>query len=258
MMVTNYTMTYASNRVGVLTIFFIMFFQSGDFTDPHSHQRRSNARVRKHSRVTTLAGAQSTCNSYETVCGVYGGGPYGFECLDVDSELESCGGCIIPNPFSLASNLRVSGRDCTTISGVHDVSCVAGRCMVQSCAIGWTINTDGEGCTNFAFDEVAASLDPEAQHLRIQSMRRSHLNVPNSGTDKTTKSDFVRLPDIRSDHLEADFIHIPDIRSDKRADSNPIHTPDIQSHKAADVLYIRSEEKHISSDFIRLPDIRSF
>ncbi|OSX62115.1 hypothetical protein POSPLADRAFT_1143561 [Postia placenta MAD-698-R-SB12] len=43
-----------------------------------------------HTAVASLADAQLTCKSYETVCGVYGGSSRSFECLDVDTALESC------------------------------------------------------------------------------------------------------------------------------------------------------------------------
>ena len=53
----------------------------------------------------------------------------GFECLDIKSSLEACGGC----PYSPGS------VDCTSIPGAESVSCVDGKCEVHSCASGWIL-----------------------------------------------------------------------------------------------------------------------
>ncbi|KAI0916165.1 hypothetical protein AcW1_009987 [Taiwanofungus camphoratus] len=111
---------------------------------------RANSYVQKRidtpAGITTLGEAQLACQKHETVCGVYGGSSKGFECLDVNVQLESCGGCTVPNPFSPATNTSAVGRDCTTIAGVDSVSCIAGRCAVASCTKGWVVSADGEEC----------------------------------------------------------------------------------------------------------------
>ncbi|KAH9925828.1 uncharacterized protein B0H18DRAFT_1008577 [Fomitopsis serialis] len=102
---------------------------------------------------------RATCGRDEIVCGVYGGSPLGFECLNVNKTLESCGGCTVPNPFlSVTGGAAVSapgvgiakatGVDCSSISGVAGVSCVAGRCAVSSCGAGWVVNSSGDGCVH--------------------------------------------------------------------------------------------------------------
>ncbi|EED80962.1 predicted protein, partial [Postia placenta Mad-698-R] len=80
------------------------------------------------------------------VCGVYGGSSRSFECLDVDTALESCGGCMIQNPFIGSTNGSSYGIDCTTIVGANDVACVGGKCTVTSCASGYRVSNNRDGC----------------------------------------------------------------------------------------------------------------
>lgn len=44
-----------------------------------------------------------------------------YECLDLESNLESCGGCMSQG----------EGQDCTAIEGAAAVSCVKGKCVVS-------------------------------------------------------------------------------------------------------------------------------
>ncbi len=56
-------------------------------------------------------------------------GRRGSECIDTSSHLEACGGC--PG---------AGGVDCSALTGVADVSCVAGRCHVDACMRGYSRN----------------------------------------------------------------------------------------------------------------------
>lgn len=47
----------------------------------------------------------------------------GYECVDVKTELEQCGGCLADG----------AGQDCTQIPGVSGVGCQSGKCVVFSC-----------------------------------------------------------------------------------------------------------------------------
>lgn len=51
-----------------------------------------------------------------------------YECVDVQRDLEACGGC--PG---------VDGVDCTSLEGVNDVACVRGECEVRSCERGYRL-----------------------------------------------------------------------------------------------------------------------
>ncbi|GAA5862731.1 hypothetical protein JCM8547_003528 [Rhodosporidiobolus lusitaniae] len=65
----------------------------------------------------------------ERACPVSGGngGEDEWECLDVSSELSSCGGC----PGERAS------VDCLALPGIENVGCVNSRCVVRSCLPGY-------------------------------------------------------------------------------------------------------------------------
>lgn len=64
-----------------------------------------------------------------------------FECIDTQTELESCGGCVngVYTGQDTASNITSSGVDCTAIPGVSfgSVSCVRGQCVVSRCRRGY-------------------------------------------------------------------------------------------------------------------------
>ncbi|KZV88356.1 hypothetical protein EXIGLDRAFT_578118, partial [Exidia glandulosa HHB12029] len=59
-----------------------------------------------------------------------------WECLDVLSNLESCGGCPLLSS-TLTGEHHPTGVDCTAIEGVLDVSCLLGRCAVSRCGKGF-------------------------------------------------------------------------------------------------------------------------
>ncbi|WOO77641.1 Protein priA [Vanrija pseudolonga] len=69
----------------------------------------------------------------------------GYECLDVTSELESCGGCRW-GVYGNASSAAV-GFDCTRRRGVDSAatSCVRGKCTVWGCRAGFKLA--GGECT---------------------------------------------------------------------------------------------------------------
>ncbi|TFY80076.1 hypothetical protein EWM64_g3938 [Hericium alpestre] len=66
---------------------------------------------------TTLEEALATCKTGESVCG--SNAKPGWECINTQKNLESCGGCAVPNPFESAA----PGVDCATIRDVSSVQC---------------------------------------------------------------------------------------------------------------------------------------
>lgn len=52
-----------------------------------------------------------------------------YECLDTQSDLQSCGGCATLD----------QGKDCTAIKGAKWMGCVKGQCEVYSCAKGFKL-----------------------------------------------------------------------------------------------------------------------
>ncbi|KAF8314190.1 hypothetical protein DL93DRAFT_2080261 [Clavulina sp. PMI_390] len=65
-----------------------------------------------------------------------------YECLDVQTNLESCGGCVAPYTLGLSKGeieSLVPGVDCTAQEGVSDVECLRGACVVKKCRKGWEL-----------------------------------------------------------------------------------------------------------------------
>ncbi|TEB38738.1 hypothetical protein FA13DRAFT_1724675 [Coprinellus micaceus] len=60
----------------------------------------------------------------------------GFECFDLENDLRACGGCASMNKV----------HDCTSIPGADSVTCEAGKCIVQTCAKGFTLDEDDNNC----------------------------------------------------------------------------------------------------------------
>ncbi|KAJ6632538.1 hypothetical protein B0H10DRAFT_2159670 [Mycena sp. CBHHK59/15] len=83
------------------------------------------------------------CHKGMTACRVPGRSANAWECVDTQTDLESCGGCSYAahsNPFEAA------GEDCTSLLGVSDVSCIKGQCIVHKCMPGYDINDGHSEC----------------------------------------------------------------------------------------------------------------
>ncbi|KAL4244752.1 Protein PriA/CPL1 [Abortiporus biennis] len=103
-------------------------------------KRRNN---RKRSLDWDISGL---CPEDQDVCGVFGG--KGWECIDIERDRQSCGGCMIPSPFSMASSpaSELPGKDCTAIPNVDVVACVSSSCYVRSCKDGYTPSSTRDSC----------------------------------------------------------------------------------------------------------------
>ncbi|EJT98110.1 hypothetical protein DACRYDRAFT_118871 [Dacryopinax primogenitus] len=81
----------------------------------------------------------------ERVCGTANGKSQ-WECVNVLSELESCGGCTYAPPFPELAATTPLGTDCTSIPHVADVRCSRGACVVQKCDDGFVPSSDRSTC----------------------------------------------------------------------------------------------------------------
>lgn len=79
------------------------------------------------------------CPAGQTACAVGFREQDGFECIDVDTNIEQCGGC------ASASGAGV-GQDCTAIPNADLVLCEEGSCLVLSCTPGFEPNAKGNLC----------------------------------------------------------------------------------------------------------------
>ncbi|KAI0295147.1 hypothetical protein B0F90DRAFT_1638371, partial [Multifurca ochricompacta] len=86
----------------------------------------------------------------EEVCGVYQGSA-AFECLNTDTTLESCGGCMSPNPFLFMSEQGPEGVDCTTLPYARNVRCSRGRCVIDRCDKGFVPSSKRDSCIRDGF-----------------------------------------------------------------------------------------------------------
>jgi hypothetical protein len=69
------------------------------------------------------------CSPGSKICPI---GRIGWECIDTQNSLESCGGC--PN---------AGGQDCSVLPGADQVACVDGACRISSCIRGQSLALDG-------------------------------------------------------------------------------------------------------------------
>jgi len=118
-----------------------------------------SSKCAKPSHVSRRKSRAPACPTGYTMCGVadidernvldpasrigvsnFGQRPY--ECLETRSNIESCGGCIVP----LSINERASGRDCTAIPNATAVSCRHGECVVERCRTGYVPNIAKSHC----------------------------------------------------------------------------------------------------------------
>lgn len=70
------------------------------------------------------------CPAGLAACPIEGRGEFQYECLDSQSDLQSCGGCASMG----------TGEDCTAIPGARWMGCRVGKCEVYSCKAGWKLN----------------------------------------------------------------------------------------------------------------------
>ncbi|KAI0777856.1 hypothetical protein BC629DRAFT_1290184, partial [Irpex lacteus] len=108
---------------------------------------------------------------YSDVCGVYGGEEYAYECVNTKTNLESCGGCLIPNPFRPHTASSATGVDCAAIDHADSVSCASGRCIVESCENGWEVDSARSSC------KEANVSKPDASSNSVFSVLSDLLNV---------------------------------------------------------------------------------
>jgi hypothetical protein len=91
-----------------------------------------------------------TCAAAFTSCPI-AGRTQAFECLDTQSNVESCGGCTSTD----------QGIDCTSIESAEDVACVMGQCVVNVCQPGWKVGANATECV----EDISGNDDDRRQVL---------------------------------------------------------------------------------------------
>ncbi|TCD70118.1 Dihydroxyacetone synthase [Steccherinum ochraceum] len=132
----------------------------GDFKACPSSIAKRELEVEKRNAV---------CDRGYTPCGVFGWSgmraSQAWECVDTQSDLESCGGCAVPLVHG-----SPHGVDCTAIPGVADVACGGGSCIVHRCLPGYVPSLDRSFCIRksnlkFEFDDEVPAAAYGLEHL---------------------------------------------------------------------------------------------
>ena len=84
----------------------------------------------------------------------------GFECVELETELNSCGGCLAMG----------KGQDCSTIANARATGCESSSCIVYSCYDGYVVSPDRSTCvkkgtTTPATPITAVQPDSKDQHV---------------------------------------------------------------------------------------------
>ncbi|GAA5845943.1 hypothetical protein JCM3766R1_000868 [Sporobolomyces carnicolor] len=102
----------------------------------------------------------------KTVQGIMAGDG-GYECVNVQEALDSCGGCASTG----------EGRDCTKIRGAVGVGCAESRCLVFSCRPGWKVSMSGEACVRSKTRPLPSrngTHEETKEQSRIRRLAREH------------------------------------------------------------------------------------
>jgi len=118
------------------------------------------------SKKRSLVGYCTQMGPGWAACGVLGGGPRAWECINIVNDLESCGGCMYP-----LTAYSPIGRDCSTIPGVADVSCLGGECVVQRCLPGYLPAPDGTSCIRKRSISQPQFSNPEDVPARVYGLQ---------------------------------------------------------------------------------------
>ncbi|WVQ97876.1 hypothetical protein IAU59_004992 [Kwoniella sp. CBS 9459] len=93
--------------------------------------------MRERLQIARNRALRAVCPNELTACKVSAGDEYSFECIDTQSELESCGGCTYGEYNNATAPL---GQDCNTIGTAFGAStCLNGRCVSFACRRGYTL-----------------------------------------------------------------------------------------------------------------------
>ncbi|WWD20693.1 hypothetical protein CI109_105169 [Kwoniella shandongensis] len=108
----------------------------------HAPQAAASAAVRRQLK-RRLEDQRRTINAYcpagLSSCALPGDAD-AFECVDTQSDLESCGGCM-NGAFDPITRAPAGGVNCSSLPGVAlgGVTCARGECLVSACKLGYKL-----------------------------------------------------------------------------------------------------------------------
>ncbi|KAK8858861.1 hypothetical protein IAR55_003092 [Kwoniella newhampshirensis] len=107
-----------------------------DVATPSAGAQRRARRYIKRQRQQVMA---QHCPKGLTACNVAGAiGAGAYECVDIDNDLESCGGCLHGEYNNVSAAV---GQDCTAIGAakVGGSTCTKGECVIYQCRRGFAL-----------------------------------------------------------------------------------------------------------------------
>jgi len=103
-------------------------FNSGSAYAPHPKPSQAHGGYFRRSTSHKI----KACQNSETSCPIVSVNG-GYECLDLECEVASCGGCVS----------KGEGENCLLIEGADGVGCLKGQCVVLSLKEGYTSGPNG-------------------------------------------------------------------------------------------------------------------
>lgn len=132
---------------------------------------------------------RTLCPAHETACPIAGSTSFtkvlsvdklapldgkdpagGYECIDTQTSLDSCGGCASTG----------EGTDCTALPHVAGVGCDRGECVIFTCGAGYRVSLDGKKCVRAGSPARNATKPDSQRHLhnkRQHQQRLSHHHI---------------------------------------------------------------------------------
>ncbi|KAG6876913.1 hypothetical protein C0993_012128 [Termitomyces sp. T159_Od127] len=117
---------------------------------------------RRNLPIITLPQAKQTCKINESVCGIAGreDDSRAFECIDTQTSLDHCGGCVIPHPFYEPDRVASKGVECGRLPHVISAQCIESTCVVSKCMEGFELSLDKTQCVSAILETVVDRVSP--------------------------------------------------------------------------------------------------
>ncbi|KAG2035386.1 hypothetical protein BDR03DRAFT_525445 [Suillus americanus] len=134
------------------------------------------------------------CDGGRSMCGVTDDTGRPWKCVDVKTDVETCGGCVKAVPGGKAP---VTGVNCKEIKGVisDTVTCGNGRCIVKECAEGFSVSPAADTCI------------PVSKYAATAPKQQSGAAIPRpSGSTASTEA-----PKVSLDERTAPLMHGPGV-----------------------------------------------
>lgn len=113
--------------------------------------------------ISTLDAGLNTLADWFTV---------GFECVELASELNQCGGCLALG----------AGQDCSIIPNARATGCENSQCRVYSCFDGYVVSPDRGSCVKKGSTTPAVPVTAFSSEAQPEPPHHQHILAPNRTT----------------------------------------------------------------------------